>query len=357
MNARVTPESVKVGASMLNSVRKSGFSNNLMIDKAEARRRGLNYDSADTVANWFARQLEYVQTMAYKVLYPQLSALTLFPVTTEVPVGAAEMTYRGYGYAGSAKIIANGADDIPRADKIDREVTQPIRNVATYYSYSVQEARNALFSGVPLEAQKAESARYNIDREINRMAWAGNKEFGVRGIFSPESEVPTKPVAAGASSGNVPWRGKTPDEILRDVIEARAQVVMNSNGVENPDCLAIPVSEMAFWALPLTIGGVAVSESLFSYMMEKTGWLKEIVGVPELEATAYETNVFSTEASPSGTAFLFTRDRDKLRIETPLPFTQAVPQFDKFNVNIYCEASTAGAVIPYPASALAILGV
>ena len=349
-------DKITVNPATYAAVRKSPFIDSLQIDRRTARARGMNYDSADSASLWFARQLEFVEAKAYEIKYPELSALKLFPVSSEVDPGAENTTYRSYGVVGEAKITANYADDVPRADVITRENTNSIRAVTAAYGYSIQEARNARFSGMPLEAQKATAARKTIDIGINTIAWAGSAANKVYGIFSPESLVPTHTLSPGASLATN-WFSKTPDEILNDVLTMRSAVIANSNGVEDPDTLAIPQSVMTYLARPFTIGGVAISESIYSYLMEKVQWLKDIVGVNELEPSSYKTNIFSAPGAPVGAAFLYRKDPEKFKIEIPLPFTQYPPQFTNFETKILCEARTAGVIMYYPASALIAVGI
>jgi hypothetical protein len=344
-----------VNPSTLQAIRRSGIPE-AMLDRQMARARGMNMDSADSASIWYGRELEFVEARAYEIKFPELSALRLFPVSTEVNAGAETVTYRSFGYVGAAHITANYGEDIPRADIINRESTSFIRGLTNYYGYSVQEARNARYAGMPLEAQKAESARKMIDIGINNIAWAGDKDHQVYGVLSSELQVPVYTLSPGISSAST-WLSKTPDEILNDILAMRAAVIFNSNGVESPDTLAVPQSVLTYLARPFTVGGIAVSESIHTYLTQKLGWLKEIVGVHELESNAYDTNCFSTPDAPMNVAFLYSKDAGKFKIEIPLPFNQLPPQFVNLETKIICEARTAGVLMYYPTSALIVLGI
>jgi hypothetical protein len=349
-------DNIVVNPATYNAVRNSQFADMLRIDNQTARNRGMNFDSADQASLWFARQLEHIEAKAYAVKYPELSALRLFPVSSEVSPGAETTTYRTYGYVGKSGVISNYADDIPRADIVTGEHTSHVRGLAQSYGYSVQEARNARYAGMPLESKKAESARKAIDVDINTIAWAGDPASKLYGVFSPELKVPTMALTAGASLATT-WLSKTPDEILQDVLNMRAAVILNSNGVEDPDTLAIPQSTLTWLARPFTIGGVAVSKSIYRYLIDNLPWLNEIVGINELEKTSFKTNVFSTPGAEIGTAFLFKKDPDLFKVEIPLPFNQLPPQFVNLETKTICEARTAGVIMYYPMSALIATGI
>ena len=68
-------------------------------------------------AVFFQRQLEHIKSKSYDVLYADLIARTLFPVSNEGGMGVTSITYRTYDQIGSAKIISAYADDLPRADE------------------------------------------------------------------------------------------------------------------------------------------------------------------------------------------------------------------------------------------------
>lgn len=76
----------------------------------------MRFDGEEDASLYFARELDYVKAKTYDRVYPELTALQMFPVTHEVPEGAETVTYYGYEKRGLARIIANYADDLPRAD-------------------------------------------------------------------------------------------------------------------------------------------------------------------------------------------------------------------------------------------------
>ena len=65
----------------------------------------LRFDSTESATVFFARELDYVKAKTYEKKYPELSALTYFPITSEVPEGAETTTYYNYDITGMASII------------------------------------------------------------------------------------------------------------------------------------------------------------------------------------------------------------------------------------------------------------
>ncbi len=77
---------------------------------------GARFDSAEDASIFFARELDHVKSQSYDVEYPELTALNLFPISSEADPGAETITYYTYEKTGMAKIINNYSTDLPRAD-------------------------------------------------------------------------------------------------------------------------------------------------------------------------------------------------------------------------------------------------
>ena len=327
------------------AARNAGFDDTL-------RNPRVRYDS-EGGALWFARQLDYIMSKQFEELYPELTALNNFPVNFEAGEGAATITYSSYAVTGKAKIISDFSKDFPRADIVDKETTVKVKNLGDSYGYTVEEMRRARFANRDLESAKASAANKGIDVSINDIAWAGIPEEELYGIFSPENQVPILNLPAGTSLG-VAWKTKTPLEILADIQMMYNHAVALSRGVEHPDTLLLPTATMGELALkPLPNTGVSTLE----YIRNNTPYLKEIKEANELDATAFDTNIFSTTSNPMGTGLLYTNSPDKFEIQIPMQTIVYPPQFEKAEVLVLLEAKTAGVTMYYPASALIVPGI
>ena len=150
----------------------------------------LRFDSAEDASVFFARELDYVKAQSYDKEYPELTALKLFPVSHEVPEGAETVTYYGYEKTGFAKIISNYATDLPRADVKGTPTTAQIKSIGASYGYSMQDMRASRLAGKSLDTRRGEAAKYQIDRLMNKIAWAGDEEAGLVGILSAGNNIP-----------------------------------------------------------------------------------------------------------------------------------------------------------------------
>lgn len=315
--------------------------------------RSMNFDDAEAASVFFARELDFVKSQSYDVEYPEFTALSLFPMSSEVDPGAETVTYYSYDKTGLAKIISNYATDLPRADVKGKPTTAIIKSLGDSYGYSIQEMRASRMAGKSLDTRKAESARYQIDYLNNKIAWNGDEETGLKGVLSTDNDVPLYTIANGAK-GTTSWADKTEDEILADITGMLKQMATVTKKVEKPDTLALS-SDAYIEIQNKRIEGTATT--VLKYIQDNIPDIKQIVSCPELDADSVETNPHAAATDGKAVALLFKNDARKLSIENPLPFMQYPIQTQGLEVVVPCEARTAGAMIYYPMSLLIAVGV
>ena len=324
------------------------------IPKAIMASEGTRFDSAEDASVFFARELDHVKAQSYDVEYPELTALHLFPQSSEADPGAETITYYTYDKAGLAKVIDNYSTDLPRADVNGKPSLAIIKSIGDSYGYSAQEMRASRLAGKSLDVRKAESARYQIDRLTNQIAWAGDKDSGLMGVLSEGQNIPLYAIGVGAESGATSWLEKTADEILMDVNGMQKQVARVTKNVERPDTLCVPSDvfmDISTRRIPDT------STTVKSFLLEHAPYLKDIVSAAELDSDSVETNPYAAEVDGQGVAFLFKNDARKLTLENPMPFYQYPLQARNLEIVVPCEARTAGVIVYYPLSCLIAVGV
>ena len=308
----------------------------------------LRFDSAEDASVFFARELDYVKAQSYDKEYPELTALKLFPVSHEVPEGAETVTYYGYEKTGFAKIISNYATDLPRADVKGKPTTAQIKSIGDSYGYSMQDMRASRLAGKSLDVRRGEAAKYQIDRLMNKIAWAGDEEAGLVGVLSANNNVPVYTLADNAAGTSKAWKDKDQDEIIADISGMRQFMATTTMNVEVPDTVIIPPS------VRIALGGRRIegtSDTVFSFITKafpELTWVE----APELEANSGDVN-------PYGKALMimFKNDPSKLTIEVPLDFYQYAAQPEGLEIQIPCEARIAGALMYYPMSMLIAAGI
>lgn len=315
---------------------------------------GMRFDSAEDASVFFARELDFVKSQSYDVEYPELTAMSLFPISNEVNPGAETTTYYSYDKTGMAKIISNYATDLPRVDAKGKPTTAVIKSLGDSYGYSVQEMRASRMAGKSLDVRKAESARYQIEYLNNKIAWAGDEENQLVGILSANNDIPLYAIPSNGNGGSTLWKDKTAEQILEDINGMQAYTARITKNVERPDTLVLPSDvfiDISTRQIPNT--GFTVKR----FVLENAPYLRKIVAASELQSDSSDTNPYATGSNPQSVAVLFKNDARKFTIENPLPFYQYSLQPKGLEVIVPCEARTAGAIIYYPLSLLIAVGI
>lgn len=333
------------------AIRRSAIPAALMQIKGLAR-----FDSKDAASVFFARELDYIKSQAYETEYPDLMAFQLFPIDTEADPGAESITYYVYDKEGQAKVIDNYSTDLPRADANGRPSTAYVKSIGVSYGYSAQEMRASRMADKHLDARKADSAHYQIDAAINRIAWAGDADHNLLGVLSAGQNIPTYTITAGNTTNTTSWLTKDADEILLDVMNMYSQVSKSTKGIERPDTLVLPTD------IHIALGMKRVgdtADTVLTFIQRNAPFLKKIEAAAELNSDSVETNPYAslTANQGQGVALLYTNDSKKLALHNPMAFLQYPVQVHNLETIVPCEARTAGVIVPYPMSALIAIGV
>lgn len=310
-----------------------------------------HFDGVEDASAFFARELDYVKTKAYDRQFPELSAVQYMPVTSEVDEGAETATWYGYEPTGMAQIIANYADDLPRADVKGEATTVHIKSIGVAYGYNAQEMRASAYTGKSLDARKATATRRAHDMEVNRIAFVGSDKDKLVGLFSEEAGIPEFALSEVEVDGEMhtEFKYKTADQILADLNNMQAYVDELTNSIERPDTLALPshiYMDLSTRRIPDT------ETTILSFIKEHSPYIKNFESWNELSEKAKLFN-------PTGknVAFLYTKDPEKFSLEIPMAFRQYPVQIKNLETVIPCESRCAGLMIYYPLSMLLSKGV
>lgn len=324
-------------------------SSNVM--KSIADMPNLRFDSAEQASIFFARELDQVKAKTYDKQYPELSALTHFPITSEVNAGAETTTFYCYDIVGIAEIINNYATDLPRVDIKGEAHTANICSVGDSYGYNVQEMRAARLAGKSLDARKGSAARKASDYKVNKIAFRGDEKHNLIGIFSPNNDIPVYTLSVVEIDGvqYTDFAHKTADQILEDLNGMQKFIDKITMSIERPDTLALPsyiYMDLATRRIPNT------ETTILSFLKEHSPYLKNFESMPELQASATDINT-----SGKDIAFMYTKSEEKFSLEIPMPFYQYPLQVKNLETEVPCEQRTAGLIIYFPLSMLLAYGV
>jgi hypothetical protein len=295
----------------------------------------INVDAAESVM--LNRSLEDIAAQTYDVKYPELEARNHLPVNNRVSPAAQFYVYRQYDRVGMAKIIANYASDLPRADVVRKEFYVPIKSIGDAYGYNIQELRGAAKEGIPLDMKKGEAAFRAVEERFDKIARTGDTEHGLTGFLNLANA--TSYTVANGAAGSAKFEDKTPDEILRDLNGIVNNIVTTTKNVERPDTLLLPLKQYTLIASKRL--GDGSDETILSHFLKTNPYIKTVAPWYELAA-----------AGAGGTDRMVCYKKDPKNIELIIPqeFEQFPPQMKNLEVVIPCHARCGGVVAYYPLS-------
>ena len=284
---------------------------------------------------FFARELEQIKAKSYDVLKAPLSANRLIPVDSTTAPGAKTVTYEQYDGHGIAKIISNYADDLPMAEVTGKQFTSTLKSIGNGYVYSLEDIRAAQFAGKPLEQRKANQAARAHMELMNKLAFFGDAEHGIQGWLT-NANIPAAAVAAGV--GGDTWVLKTPDEILKDLNDAVANIVDLSNGVERPNTIVMPIAQ--YQLISTKARGDGTDTTILEFFLKNNPGMS-VEWAPELKgAFLGATDGF----------IVYDRNPDKFWQEVPQMFEQFQAQEQNLAFLVPCHSKHGGTIVPYPLS-------
>jgi len=291
------------------------------------------FDANESI--FFARQLEYVKSQTYDVKRIQLNALTLMPVSTEIPEGATTHTYRQYDSVGMAKVISNYANDLPRADVVGKEFTSVIRSLGNAYGYNVQEIRSAMFAGINLSGKRAMAATRAQQELVNKLAFSGDADHNLPGLLN-NANIPEVTLAADGTGSSKTFAAKTADKIVRDVNALINKVITQSKGVHRVSEVWMPVEQ---YALIATTQNSTASDTTILEFLQKVHPGVTFRQVVELDGAG---------VSGADRMYAIENSRENWQLEIPMMIKQYSPQQKGLEFVIPVESRFAGVIIEYP---------
>lgn len=182
-----------------------------------------------------------ISNVLYTPRQDEMLARRIFSVDNSFAPYAREIGYDYYDRTGSAKILAKGggAKDIPFVGENGGRVTQKVYDIVSGIRYTkaelmALEAKRALGKGpsVQIDTLRVGTARRYISETENKLAFSGDTEYGIKGIFDDTfyngTNLGVKESVANSGTGvgaaKLLWANKTSAQILDDLFKAMSTV-------------------------------------------------------------------------------------------------------------------------------------
>lgn len=317
-------------------------------------------------AAFFARQLEYVKTRTYDILFPEYLAQFWIPVSSEVGPGAESILWRQYNATGRMALISKRGQDLPRVDVMAKEESFPIKSWGEAYGYTIQEIRNAQFAGVPLEQRKANAARLAYEQTVNEIGWFadGSEQYGkVRGLLYLQDVIntasATDPILINGDWCDADGQATdtTPDQIIADIGTIIMAPTVKSKNIERVNTFLMPLASFGFLSRTRVS---STSDTTILEFVKKTNPGVTFAGVNELAGDDLKGVI--KPSAPTGVektcvAIAYTKSQDKMSYEIPQPFEQFPIEVEGLEYVIPCHCRIAGVNAYYPKSVIIAEGV
>jgi len=293
---------------------------------------------------FFGRQLEYIKARSYDIQYPELKATSLIPVSGEAGPGAQVITYQQFDTVGIMKVIANYADDLPRADIKGKEFSTPVRSLGGSFGYNVQEIRSAQMAGLPLQQRKANACRRAYEMKVDNIAWNARENDGANGGLRGLLQNPNV-TSGAATTGDWANAARTSLEIYDDMANAVNAMIELTKGVEVPDTLLLPIAQYGIAAKKRMDTGT--DTTVLEYFKRNFPMITKVDWVAKLKDVTPRP---STGAGSSDCGVLYKRSPDKLTLEIPQAYEQFPAQERNLEFVIPAHGRCGGVIIYYPLS-------
>jgi hypothetical protein len=284
------------------------------------------------------RQLEYLRGSSFDILYPELKWSRLIPVDTTVPPGAETIAYEQWDESGEAKIIANGADDLPLADAAQGKFSNRTVVVGAAYKVTQEDLMRAQQAGTNIENRRQRAAINSIGRLLDRIAALGDPASGVKGLLTHD-QVPVIQ-ATGA------WGGLTATQLVDEMHRLEDTIWSSTNELMQPDTLILPTAQMQ--RVRRTYMSLDNQQTVLQRFLQNAAFIKNV-----------ESWHRASTAGVGGVAraMAYRRDPAALQMAFPVPLRQLPAQPRNLALLTPMFSKIGGLEFYYPKSALYMDGI
>lgn len=259
-------------------------------------------------------QLEYIQNTLVKQDFPDrmIANGTLLPISREVPAGAETYSYKLFTAVGSAKILATGAEDLPEVNAFCEKRTGFVRTLANQFHITDDELDFAEYAGVNVSSEMAVAALEVMMAELDQIGYLGDSQNQLLGLLN-HPNVPSTTALNDGTGGLTTWASKTADKIYRDLRNFVTSVRNNTNMVESPDTMLLPIEQ--FDLIAQEPFPSATNSTILSFFLENQrkypGGVQQVLPVPFI----------NNQGTGGGDlAILLSRRENKIKFHVPRDF-------------------------------------
>jgi hypothetical protein len=290
----------------------------------------------DDAGLFLDRQLEYIRPQVFEVQYADIKYPTVLPVTAEAGPGAQTFTYRIMDSTGEFRLIADAADDLPRADISQTEKSINIRSFGGSFGYTVQELRAAQMANIALEQRRAAAVRRAYEEKVEEVAFFGESAVGLSGFFNNST------VDVVAADKWFTTAGTTAQEMLELLNYGVTAIINGSKMKEQPDTILLSYAD--YNKISTTRNSDSSDVTVLEYFLRTNPYIRNVEPINQLEA---DNSVLNTDRM-----VVYKRDPEKVQLHIPQPLELFPPQQRGLEFIVPAHARVGGVALYYPKSVI-----
>jgi hypothetical protein len=292
----------------------------------------------DEAGLFLERQLEFIRPQVFEVTYADIKYPTLLPVTSEAGPGAQTFTFRIMDSTGEFKLIADAADDLPRADISQVEKSINIRSFGGSFGYTVQELRAAQMANIALEQRRASAVRRAYEEKVEAVAMFGESSVGLAGFFNNST--------VDVVAADYWFTGTTASGTSQDMLELLnygvSAIINASNMKEQPDTILLAYED--YNKISTTRNSDSSDVTVLEYFLRTNPYIRNVEPINQLDK---DNSVLNTNRM-----VVYKRDPEKVQLHIPQPLELFPPQQRGLEFIVPAHARVGGVALYYPKSVI-----
>jgi hypothetical protein len=272
----------------------------------------------------------------FEVQYADIKYPTILPVTSEAGPGAQTFTYRIMDATGEFKVIADAADDLPRADISQTEKSINIRSIGGSFGYTVQELRAAQMANIALEQRRASAVRRAYEEKVEDIAMFGEASVGLGGFFNNST------VDLVVADKWFTDSGTTAQEMLELLNYGVTAIVNGSKMKEEPDTILMPYED--YNKVSTTRNSDSSDVTVLEYFLRTNPYIRNVEPINQLDA--------DNSVLDKNRMVVYKRDPQKVQLHIPQPLELFPPQQRGLEFIVPAHARVGGVALYYPKSVI-----
>jgi hypothetical protein len=290
----------------------------------------------DDAGLFLQRQLEYIRPQVFETVYADIKYPTILPVTSEAGPGATTFTYRIMDSTGEFRLLADSADDLPRADVSQVEKSINIRSFGGSFGYSVQELRAAQMANVALEQRRATAVRRAYEEKVESVAMFGEASVALTGFFNNAT------VDIVAADKWFTTAGITAQEMLELLNYGVSAIINGSQMKEQPDTILLAYED--YNKISVTRNSDSSDVTVLEYFLRTNPYITNVEPINQL------TKGKNGGKLNTSRMVVYKRDPEKVQLHIPQPLELFPAQQRGLEFIVPAHARVGGVALYYPKS-------